>query len=53
MDDSHFGYITKLTKKTLAMDIIKYIIAKFFFVTTPKKVVVCLGVVKILLKGIA
>jgi hypothetical protein len=31
MDDSHFGYITKLTKKTLAMDIIKYIIAKVFF----------------------
>jgi hypothetical protein len=53
MDDSHFVYITKLTKKTLAMDIIKYIIAKVFFVTSPKEVVGCLGGVKILLKGIA
>jgi hypothetical protein len=53
MDDSHFGYITKLTKKTLAMDIIKYNIAKVFFVATPKKGVGCLGGVKILLKGIA
>jgi len=39
--------------KTLAIDIIKYIIAKFFFMATPKGVVGCLGDVKILLKGIA